>query len=248
MRDQAQCLSSIHHLLHMALSDHRPIRILEAGGGSYSHIRLDRASHISVIDISLEQLNRNTYADKRILGNLEDPDAIEGIYDLIVCFDVLEHLQRPHLALIHMLAGLDEGGLLVIGCPNRSSTKGIITRFTPHIFHVWYYKAIRGISDAGQPGHAPFETFLNPYMGFEIVQKQLEEAGLAIRVADRYEGPSATELQSKKPFLYALYDLPAAILRAIGRSDETLAATDWIIVAQKPTQSVANEIATKRHA
>jgi SAM-dependent methyltransferase len=248
MRDQAQCLSSIHHLLHMALSDHRPIRILEAGGGSYSHIRLDRASHISVIDISPEQLSRNTYADIRILGDLEAPDAIDGLYDLIVCFDVLEHLQRPNLALSHMVAGLDKGGLLVIGCPNRSSTKGMITRFTPHNFHIWYYKAIRGVPDAGQPGHAPFETFLDAYMGFEVVQRQLEEAGLAIRLANRYEGPAANELQSKKPFLYALYDLPAAFLRALGQSDEALAATDWIIVAQKPAQSSEKEISTKRQA
>ena len=248
MKYQADCLAEVHHLLNQILLDHRLPRVLEAGGGSFSHIELAQPSHISVIDISPEQLSRNTYADKRILGDLEVPDAIQGLFDLIVCFDVLEHLQRPHLALNHMMAALDEGGLIVIGCPNRASTKGLITRFTPHDFHIWYYKSIRGITDAGQPGHAPFETFLDARMGFETVQQQIEGAGLAIRLAQLYEGPSAHELQSKKPLLYALYDLPAAVLRALGQSDDALAATDWIIVAQRPAHVQKAELSVARRA
>ena len=238
MKNQSQCLTAVHDLIIAALPNHRAPRVLEAGGGSFSHIRLDRAAHIAVVDISPEQLSRNTYADERILGDLESPKAIDGHYDLIVCFDVLEHLRQPHLALKHMISALDDGGLLIIGCPNRSSTKGLITRFTPHAFHVWYYKSIRGIADAGQPGHAPFETFLDRRMGFDAVRNAIREAGLIIHIAQRYEGPAAQELRTKRPGLYSLYDWPSAILRAMNKPDEALAATDWIIVAQRPTGMV----------
>lgn len=237
MRDQAQCLAAVHQMLRDDLPHTRKPRVLEAGGGSFSHIKLERPAHVTVIDISPEQLARNTYADDTILGDLEVADAIQGQFDLIVCFDVLEHLQRPGLALQHMVNALSADGLLVIGCPNRSSTKGLITRYTPHGFHVWYYKAIRGIADAGLPGHAPFETFLDPQMDFERVQHQLVKSGLSIRFAQRYEGPAAQELKVKKRLLYAAYDTPAALLRAMGRSDESIAATDWIIVAQKATHA-----------
>lgn len=234
MKDQAQCLAEVHAILQSSLNDQATPKILEAGGGSFSHIRLDRDAHISVLDISPEQLARNDYADERILGDLEDPRAIQGHYDLIVCFDVLEHLRRPHLALSHMVKGLADGGLLVIGCPNRSSTKGLITRYTPHGFHIWYYKTIRGIAEAGQKGHAPFETFLDARMDFDAVMRHLLHAGLEVLLAQRYEGPAAQELKAKFPLLYRLYATPASIAELSGTDRERLAATDWMIVARRP--------------
>ena len=234
MIDQQECLYQVHQLLRSTLSKQEPVRVLEAGGGSFSHIKMDKPANISVIDISPEQLSRNTYANERILGDLEVSDTVRGPYDLIVCFDVLEHLRHPDLALTHLMTALDPGGLLVIGCPNRSSTKGVVTRFTPHSFHVWYYKNIRGIPEAGEPGHAPFETFLSREMDFEIVQQQLKAAGLLVPLAGRYEGPAAFELYRKWPILFYFYHFPATFMRLFGQQFETLAATDWIIVAQKP--------------
>lgn len=248
MRDQSQCLAEVHAILRDELPKGRQPRVLEAGGGSFSHITLERDAHIAVIDISAEQLERNSYADDLILGDLEDPNAIRGEHDLIVCFDVLEHLRRPQLALKHMTAALADGGLIVIGCPNRSSTKGLITRYTPHGFHVWYYKSIRGIPDAGQPGHAPFETFLGAEMDFDSVQAQLKRQGLEIAMARRYEGPAPRELKARHPLLYSLYALPAAVGRALGQAPEQLAATDWIIVARRPAQAMAQSRAEARRA
>lgn len=248
MRDQSQCLAEVHSILSADLPATRVPRVLEAGGGSFSHIKLARDAHISVIDISPEQLERNTYANELMLGDLEDPDAIRGKHDLIVCFDVLEHLQRPERALRHMTAALAGNGLIVIGCPNRASTKGLITRFSPHGFHVWYYKSIRGIPDAGQPGHAPFETFLKPQMDFGAVQQQLKNAGLEIVMARRYEGPAPRELKARHPFLYGIYAMPAAIARLFGRETEELAATDWIIVARRPAEVQQQSLAEARSA
>lgn len=234
MKDQAQCLAEVHQILDTSLSHTGQPRVLEAGGGSFSHIQLRRDAHISVVDISPEQLARNDYVNERILGDLEDPRVIHGRHDLIVCFDVLEHLRRPHLALNHLIKAMDDGGLLVIGCPNRSSTKGVITRYTPHGFHVWYYKTIRGIANAGQAGHAPFETFLDPRMDFHAVKRHLKHAGLEILMARRYEGPAAHELKAKYPWLYRLYALPAQLAQLRGADKDQWAATDWIIVARRP--------------
>lgn len=248
MKDQAQCLTEVHAILKEALIDQAKPNVLEAGGGSFSHIQLGRDAHISVLDISPEQLARNDYADETILGDLEDPRAIQGRYDLIVCFDVLEHLRRPHLALSHMVKGLADGGLLVIGCPNRSSTKGLVTRFTPHRFHIWYYKTIRGIAEAGQKGHAPFETFLDARMDFDAVVRHLSHAGLEVLLAQRYEGPAAQELKAKFPLLYRLYATPASLAGMSGADRERLATTDWIIVARRPAADIATLVQTALRA
>ena len=246
--NQKQCLADIHTILADALSDHDTVRILEAGGGSFSHIHIDNPSHITVIDISAEQLARNDYADEAVLGDLEDPAAIRQKHDLIVCFDVLEHLQHPDRALTHMVSALSDGGLIVIGCPNRASTKGLITRYTPHGFHVWYYQTIRGIADAGQPGHAPFETFLKPEMDFDRIQTQLKREGLEILAAHLYEGPAPEELAAKHPNLYRLYQLPAAFA-ALARLDrDRLNATDWIIVARRPARQVSIPVQQAKRA
>lgn len=248
MKDQAQCLAEVHDILDASLPSMTPPRVLEAGGGSFSHIHLRRDAHISVVDISPEQLARNDYAHERILGDLEDPRTIQGRHDLIVCFDVLEHLRRPHLALSHLIKAMDDGGLLVIGCPNRNSTKGLVTRYTPHGFHVWYYKTIRGIADAGQAGHAPFETFLDPRMDFNAVERHLKHAGLEILMARRYEGPAAHELKAKHPLLYRLYALPADLAQWGGADKEQWAATDWIIVARRPCLAEAETEPAVRRA
>lgn len=78
MIDQQECLNQVHQLLRSTLSKQEPVRVLEAGGGSFSHIKMDKPAHISVIDISPEQLSRNTYANERVLGDLEVSDTVRG--------------------------------------------------------------------------------------------------------------------------------------------------------------------------
>ena len=79
-----------------------------------------------MLDNSPEQLARNTYASETILGDLQDPKAFKGSYDLIVCWDVLEHLEKPRAAVENMIASLNDRGLLLIACPNLYSIKGLL--------------------------------------------------------------------------------------------------------------------------
>ena len=89
------------------------LRILEAGCGSASHLRFGPGAHLVGIDISERQLDRNGALDEKIVGDLQSHPLGSG-YDLIVCWDVLEHLPRPDDALENMLASVAPGGLLVI--------------------------------------------------------------------------------------------------------------------------------------
>ncbi len=233
---QDTVLRRAHDALAAYLPNDRVIDVLEAGGGSFTHIRVPGRRRVTVLDISPEQLERNDYADEKILGDLENAGSLKGPYDLIVCFDVLEHLPNPERAFANMASALREGGMLVIGCPNLASTKGLVTKLTPHGFHVWYYKAIRGDAQAGEPGHAPFPTFLRRAMGFDHLKRAAKAAGLDIVFARSYVGPAVDELKQKRPLLHALYDLPAKLARiaTIGRVD--LRDTDFVLVLRRPQQ------------
>ena len=231
---QEDVLRRAHEALAAHLPTGRPVEILEAGGGSFSHVRTPREGRITVLDISPEQLERNDYADEKILGDLEDPGVLKAEYDLVVCFDVLEHLDRPDKAFGNMAAALKPGGLLVIGCPDLFSTKGLLTKFTPHGFHVWYYRTIRGDENAGRPGYAPFPTHLRRTMGFETLKRAAETAGLEIVFARRYVGPAAEELKARRPLLHALYALPARIARIATAGRIELGETDWVMVLRRP--------------
>ncbi|MGH8427255.1 MAG: class I SAM-dependent methyltransferase [Gammaproteobacteria bacterium] len=144
-----------HEVLNASLSSGRIIRVPEAGRGSFTHIRIPHSKYVTLLDISPEQLERNTYADEKILGDLEDEHALTlQKYDLIVCFNVLEHLRYPERAFSNLAQSLAYAGLLVIGCPNLLSVKGLTTRFMPHGFHVWYYRSMRGVPESGQSGYA----------------------------------------------------------------------------------------------
>ncbi|MCX6866970.1 MAG: class I SAM-dependent methyltransferase, partial [Verrucomicrobia bacterium] len=93
-------------------------RILEAGCGSSSNIPIHPNAHVVGIDISAEELDKNTSVHEKIVGDLETCELPKNAFDLVVCFDVLEHLHRPALAMASMASAVRPGGLLLLAFPN----------------------------------------------------------------------------------------------------------------------------------
>lgn len=134
--------------------------VLEVGCGSNSQLRFSKSKEITGIDISKEQLERNLFLKNKILGDIQSYDFGLRRFDLIICWDVLEHLKKPSKAILNMLHALNDRGILVIKVPNLLSFKGLITKITPHFLHVLYYQKILGRPLAGTQDRAPFPTFL----------------------------------------------------------------------------------------
>lgn len=113
------------------LNGRRHIRVLEAGCGSASHIHFNAKVHAVGIDLSAEELEKNTAVQEKILGDLQDYPLPEASFDVVVCWMVLEHLLLPRAALANMFRATKPGGIVVLGIPNVASIKGMITKFTP---------------------------------------------------------------------------------------------------------------------
>lgn len=136
-----------------AFSARDRIMVLEAGCGSASHLEFKPAVDVVGIDNSVKQLERNTFLQKKILGDIQDYPLPRQAFDAVVCWWVLEHLARPNDALVNLFGSVKQEGLLVLAFSNLLSAKGLVTKFTPFWFHVLFYRVMKFKS-------RPFPTYL----------------------------------------------------------------------------------------
>jgi SAM-dependent methyltransferase len=175
-------------------------RVLDAGCGFELPLDFPPSVELVGLDSSAEAMAKNENIDDAIVGDLETVELEEKSFDAVLCWTVLEHLERPDLALRNLARALRPGGLLIIGVPNVWSLKGLITKATPHRFHVWVYRRLLGHPDAGRPGVAPYRTHL------KLV---ISPRGLV-----RLARANHLELLYAKAYGEAPEQLPAALRRA----------------------------------
>ena len=136
-------------------------RILEAGCGSGSNISIPPNAYVVGIDISAEELSKNTSVHETIVGDLETYDLPRDAFDLVVCWDVLEHLHRPELAMASMVTSVRPGGLLLLAFPNVCSLKAVVAKYTPLCFHRAINKFVYK-ERVRSPGYLNFPTVFDP--------------------------------------------------------------------------------------
>ena len=167
----------------------KELRVLEAGCGSASRCRF-RSSQAVGIDISQEALDRNTLLDEKILGDIQTLRLEALSFDVIFCWDVLEHLKQPEKALANFAHSVREDGVIVLGGPVARSLKGVITKYSPHWFHVLVYRHVLRAKNAGKPGYAPFETIFNDTMSPSSLLQFARRNHLLVEQFTLYEGPA----------------------------------------------------------
>jgi SAM-dependent methyltransferase len=179
---------------HVASVDRDPLRVLDAGAGRALRLKFPANVRLTGIDISETALAAHTALSERIVGDLQTYPLAPEAFDVIVCWDVLEHIDDPVSALLNMSRALATGGLLVIGAPNVWSPKGLLAKLTPHRFHVFAYRRLLHVPHAGEPGHVPFPTYLRLAMSPGRLIKRSAGLGLEVVLARHYEGTEANSL------------------------------------------------------
>jgi SAM-dependent methyltransferase len=217
-----ESLLAVHGILHAVLP-RTNLAIYEAGGGSTSFLPLsvlDRA-HVTVVDIDQDQIRNNTYAQQAILGDIQSYRFGPNSFDLVICYNVIEHLPDVEAALLGFCDSLRDGGLILIGAPNPNSLSGVVTRYSPHWFHVWFYRHVRGDKKAGLPGQAPFPTFFHPLVSLPKLEAFAGTHGLQVIYKREYESPRFPEMRARKPVLAALLDAAAFVINRFlpGKAD-----------------------------
>jgi SAM-dependent methyltransferase len=211
-----QSLLTVHSILQARLPA-GALSIYEAGGGSTSYLPLDvlRRAHVTVVDIDEDQIRNNTYAQKAILGDLQTYRFAPQSFDLIICYNVIEHVPDVEAVLTGFCEALKDNGLLLIGAPNPNSLSGLVTKYSPHWFHVWFYRYVRGEKKAGLPGEAPFPTHFHPLVTPGNLEAFAGKHGLQVIYRKKYESPRYPEMRRRKPLFAALIDAAAMLMNAV---------------------------------
>ena len=227
-------LIAVHDILGAELPN-RSLTVYEAGGGSTSFLPPDvvRRSEITVVDIDEAQLRKNDYADKTILGDIQTYRFAPESFDLVTCYNVLEHVPDVQAALLRFCECLKPNGLILIGAPNPNSLSGVVTKYTPHWFHVWFYRHVRGDMDAGKPGEAPFPTFFHPMVSLSNLDAFAKTHGLEMIYRREYESPRFPEMRARKPLFAALIDGAAAVMNGLLLRKTDVRHGDYHVILRK---------------
>jgi SAM-dependent methyltransferase len=162
------------------------MRVLDAGCGRRTNSDVPQNAWVVGIDVDEAGLALNTRLNERIVGDIQQ--HVPGRYDTIYCNDVLEHLPDPMLALENLAGALEPGGTLHIRLVDVTSRKAVLTKFTPHRFHVWVYRYVFKYELAGRPGRGPFPTYLRWSLRHGVLLPALSELGLRVVSVERVTG------------------------------------------------------------
>ncbi len=223
--DSAQAFIDMHF-------EGKSISVLEAGGGSLQHIRISRNSHITVVDISEEQIQKNDYANEKIVSDIQECN-FPNKYDLIVLYDVIEHLKFPKRALDNLMHAIRTGGLLLIAAPNPLSLKGLVTKFTPHWFHIWFYRRILGNKNAGKPGHGPFKTYLRLSATPYAIKRYCKRQNFSVPFSQMKNTTFVDKLRRKSTIMYIMYMSLAIILKLLSLGHMHPKRTEFITILKR---------------
>ncbi|MGY3236041.1 MULTISPECIES: class I SAM-dependent methyltransferase [unclassified Bradyrhizobium] len=227
-------LLGVHDVLRRELPQGR-LAIYEAGGGSSSFLPMDvlGRSHVTVVDIDEDQVRNNTYADEAMLGDVQTYRFGSETFDLVICYNVIEHLPDVEAALLNFRDALKPGGMMLIGAPNPRSLSGVVTKYSPHWFHVWFYRNIRGIKTAGMPGQAPFPTFFHPLVTLSKLEAFAAAQGLETIYRREVESPRYPEMRRRTPLFAALVDASAAAINAVLPRGTDVRRGDYHVILRK---------------
>lgn len=213
------------------------LKVLEAGGGAKAHFDYGPHVEVTALDASEAALSRNTFAHKKIIGDLHTVTLPHGAFDLVVCYDVLEHLERPEIVIERLAASVAEGGLLVLASPNPLSFAGILVKLTPHWFHILFYRIFERSQDAGKPGYAPFKTYMRLTIRADAIVQRLHTLGLRALGVAKYETARRQHIKQRSALAGACLDgvLWLGKICTLGRWAPELG--DYLLVAQRPALS-----------
>jgi SAM-dependent methyltransferase len=129
---------------------------LGAGPNSSDSIKCFRGKVKSVIGADIDEAVRgNTDLDKAYVLNNNHLPFEDNMFDLVLCDYVLEHIENPEEFLLEVKRVLKLGKSFFFRTPNNKHYITIISRLTPHSFHLLFANKVRGLP---KESHDPYKT------------------------------------------------------------------------------------------
>jgi SAM-dependent methyltransferase len=188
-------LDVLKEALALECAAHPSLRVLDAGCGfdsGWAGFPVPTEFHQAYVvglDTSSSALAQNKLLDERLEGDVQSYPLPRNEFDIVVSWDVLEHLPRPYAALRNLVGAVRPGGILIIGLPNVFAMKSLVAKLTPHRFHVWAYsKVLRAPAEITEGG--PCLTHLRFSLRPSRLRMLFISQGLMIEYFGLYGGGS----------------------------------------------------------
>jgi 2-polyprenyl-3-methyl-5-hydroxy-6-metoxy-1,4-benzoquinol methylase len=219
----------------------RGAQVLDAGCGAVVRVPLSPAKQATIvgIDISAQRLERNAAVHQKVHADLETVPLPADHYDLVVCWDVLEHLSDPRHTLARLVRATRPDGMIVIAMPNLLSLKGVITKLTPYRVHVWYHRRVLGWEHAGRDDVGPFRTPFRLSLRPRAVVRELAELGVEPVLAVYHRTKAMEIIRAQRGLLGVVIGAASAVLRVVSLGRFRTRDADVVIVGRRPADSVA---------
>ena len=181
-----KALERLSQAVRSLVPENGKLRVIEAGCGRNWGLDVDRNDcFITGIDMDRDALEArisiHSDIDRPIVGDIQDAEIVDsGSSDLVYSAYVLEHLPLAEQAAKQWISWLDQSGALILVVPDANSAYGYLARRTPHRFHVWVYRHVFGLTQAGTPGHGPYRVSYSRLMTVEGLLSFADENGLEV--------------------------------------------------------------------
>jgi SAM-dependent methyltransferase len=211
-----------------------PLRVLEAGCGSLSNIKLGSDVHVVGIDVSAEALAQNATIHERVQANLETFDLGNAEYDLIVCWDVLEHLAKPTNVVRKFLRAVKPGGLILLALPNVLSIKGLVAKYTPLSFHLFVHRLIYGQRAGNAPGYEVCPTYLRYSIAPRSIARLAMHHAFDVDLFSIYESGMQRRFRERFGLVGKPWQIVRVVVRLLSVGVIDAEATDCILILRRP--------------
>ncbi|MEV6523711.1 class I SAM-dependent methyltransferase [Longispora sp. NPDC051575] len=215
------------------LGEHLGSRALEAGAGKRTRLSLPPDTYVVGVDTDPDALAWNTRLDERVLCDLMEYTPPFGTFDLITCWYVLEHVDRPELLIERFANWLRPGGLMVLAVPHLASPKSLVTKWTPHSFHIWFRRKVAGSANAGKPGFGPYPTTLRRSIAPRNLARRAADLGLSVAFEGYFEDNKQRKLRQKLRVTGAGWRAARGLTRVASLGQLDALRTEYLVVLQK---------------
>jgi SAM-dependent methyltransferase len=204
---------------------------LLAAGGAHEVIGVDIAESV------LETVAPSMPDSVRLqAGDLRKLEFEDDTFELIVCFEVIEHFEDPSLVLDELIRVLAPGGLLLVSSPNR----GVYQPGNPHHLHEFVPSEL----EAALTARLPRVRLLRQHDYIVSAVLSAETAGRADGAA--IEDLTITKLVADQPGqeIYTIAmashaELPE--MRELAAMTGTLELREWLSVFETQTRAIADK-------
>lgn len=117
--------------------------LLDAGCGSAARVSAQGQCKLVVgVDRGKPETFSVPGLDEVVVGDLDVLPFQSDVFDLVVSWMVVEHLDNPQACFKELNRICKDGGLVILATPNICHYAVLATKLTPYWFHEWFRKVV----------------------------------------------------------------------------------------------------------